>query len=338
MKISVALTTYNGARHLSEQLASIAGQTLLPGELVVGDDGSTDDTLAIVRAFATRVPFPVRIVDKQERLGFSDNFLNTAEACEHEIIAFCDQDDVWMPNKLELCARRLQDDDSLIALHALTVTDEMLRPTGLHWTQGADVDRVFEPLEMDPYHEGWGNSIVFRRSLVHLIDRRLRPPQPENGALPLSHDTWIYMLAAALGRVSIIATPLILYRQHGNNVFGVTAPARLSRLASLTQVRKRRWREQAIINGRMAALFADLGARPGPFAEAARAAAVRFTERHALMSARAGIFDYATARARFQAFQDFQRLAGPPTPGLGSKAKSLLLGVSGLNLSGPGRG
>lgn len=338
MKISVAMTTYNGARHLTEQLASIIGQTLLPDELVVGDDGSTDDTLAIILAFAARVPFPVRIVDKQERLGFSDNFLNTAEACEHEIIAFCDQDDVWLPNKLEVCARRLEEDDSLIALHALTVTDEALRPTGLHWSQGADVDRVFEPLEFDPYHEGWGNSIVFRRPLVHLIDRRRRPPQPENAALPLSHDTWVYMLAAALGRVSIIAAPLILYRQHGSNVVGVAAPPRLSKLASLTRVRKHRWREQAIINGRMAELFADLGAHPGPFAEAARIAAARFAERHALMSARAGIFDYPTASARFQAFRDFQRLAGPPTPGLGSKTKSLLLGVSGLNLSGPGRG
>jgi len=338
VKVSVAMATYNGARHLPEQLASIAGQTRPPAELVVGDDGSTDDTLAIIRAFAQTAPFPVRILDKPPRMGFSDNFLSTAEACEHEAIAFCDQDDVWLPNKLEMCAGRLRDDDSLIALHALTVVDATLRPTGLHWDQGGQVDRVREPLELDPYHEGWGNSIVIRREVVHLIDRARRPPQPENQKLPLSHDTWVYMLAAALGRVSIVAAPLILYRQHGGNVVGVSEGPRLGRIASLTRVRKRRWREQAIINGRMVPIFAEIASRPGPLAGPARAAAACFERRRDLMDARAGIFDRPTAAARFRAFRDFQRLAGPPTPGLGSQVKSLALGVSGLNLSGPGRG
>jgi len=338
MKVSVAIATYNGRGHLREQLASIAGQTRLPAELVVGDDGSTDDTLDIVRAFAETAPFPVRILDKPTRMGFSDNFLSIAEACEHEAIAFCDQDDVWLPNKLEVCTGRLRDDNSLIALHALTVVDATLRPTGLHWVQGADHDRVFEPLEFDPYHEGWGNSIVVRREIVHLVDRTRRPPQPENQKLPLSHDTWVYMLAAALGRVSIVAAPLILYRQHGGNVVGVSAGRPLGRLGSLTQVRKRHWREQAIINARMVPIFAEIASHPGPLAEPARAAAACFEKRHALMDARAGIFDRPTAAARYQAFRDFQRLAGPPAPGLGSQVKSLVLGVSGLNLSGPGRG
>jgi len=337
VKVSVAMATYNGARHLPEQLASIAGQTIPPAELVVGDDGSTDDTLAVIRAFARTAPFPVRVLDKPPRMGFSDNFLSTAEACEHEVVAFCDQDDVWLPNKLELCAGRLSDDNSLIALHALTVVDANLRPTGLHWDQGGQVDRVREPLELDPYHEGWGNSIVIRRELVHLIDRARRPPQPENQKLPLSHDTWVYMLGAALGRVSIVSAPLILYRQHGGNVVGVSEGRQYGRIASLTRVRKKRWREQAIINGRMVAIFAEIASRRGPFAEAARAASERFEQRRALMDAHAGIFDRPTVAGRYHAYRDFQRL-NVPKPGLGSQVKSLLLGVSGLNLAGPGRG
>ncbi|RYF08878.1 MAG: glycosyltransferase family 2 protein, partial [Oxalobacteraceae bacterium] len=220
MKISVALATYNGSRYLREQLASLSGQTLLPDELVVSDDGSTDDTLEIVRAFAITAPFPVRILSKSTRLGFSDNFLHAAEACQHEVIALCDQDDVWLPTKLEIEAARLHADHSLIVLHTLTVTDELLKPTGLHWTQDIEKDEVYEPLQLDPYCVGWGNTMMFRRELVHLIDRQLRPRQPEFPDRPLSHDTWIYTLAAALGRVSHITRPLILYRQHGSNAAG----------------------------------------------------------------------------------------------------------------------
>src|SRR3954467_3477295 len=74
MKVSVALASYNGARFIDEQLASLAAQTRLPDELVVCDDGSTDDTLARVERFAATAPFAVRIVRNAENLGFNGNF------------------------------------------------------------------------------------------------------------------------------------------------------------------------------------------------------------------------------------------------------------------------
>ena len=100
MNISVALATYNGARHLREQLDSLARQTLRPGELVVRDDGSTDDTLAIVEDFARTAPFPVRAQRNAVNLGWGPNFLSAALACRGEVVAFCDQDDLWQPAKL----------------------------------------------------------------------------------------------------------------------------------------------------------------------------------------------------------------------------------------------
>src|SRR5690349_15385572 len=109
MRISVAMATYNGAPFLPEQLQSLAAQTLPPFELVVCDDGSTDRTIQILREFATSAPFPVRIHENSERLGFGDNFLKAAALCQGDWIAFCDQDDIWLPHKLETVARHIDD-------------------------------------------------------------------------------------------------------------------------------------------------------------------------------------------------------------------------------------
>src|ERR1700721_1466926 len=95
MSVSIAMTTYNGEAHLQEQLDSLAEQRLLPAELVIGDDGSTDDTLNILERFAGAAPFPVRIHKNPKRLGYRANFLNVARRCTSQLISFCDQDDVW---------------------------------------------------------------------------------------------------------------------------------------------------------------------------------------------------------------------------------------------------
>jgi glycosyltransferase involved in cell wall biosynthesis len=126
--VSVALATLNGARFLRDQLSSYERQTRLPAELVVSDDGSTDKTLDIAE-FAQSASFPVRILSRGEHLGFADNFLRTAKACNSNFIAFSDQDDVWLPRKLEEGLRRLEQDGSSLALHTSMLTDTNLVPT-----------------------------------------------------------------------------------------------------------------------------------------------------------------------------------------------------------------
>ena len=87
---------------MREQLESIAAQTLLPVELVVCDDGSTDDTMALVRDFARWAPFAVRLYGNENRLGVIANYSRTVSLCRGDYIALCDQDDLWRPEKLEL--------------------------------------------------------------------------------------------------------------------------------------------------------------------------------------------------------------------------------------------
>ena len=89
LDISIALATYQGERYLAQQLDSLVAQRLQPAELVVGDDGSTDGTMHIVRAFAARAPFPVRIHVNQERLGYRRNFIEIAGRCRSPLTAFC---------------------------------------------------------------------------------------------------------------------------------------------------------------------------------------------------------------------------------------------------------
>src|SRR3712207_5989304 len=102
MSLSVALCTYDGARYLPEQLESLARQRRLPDELVVCDDGSADDTVDVVRRFADRAPFAVRLSLNPQNLGFVKNFEQAIRLCRGDLIALADQDDVWHPQKLEL--------------------------------------------------------------------------------------------------------------------------------------------------------------------------------------------------------------------------------------------
>src|SRR5262245_36412717 len=103
---SVALCTHNGAAYIADQLASLAAQSRRPDELVVRDDASEDDTPAIVQAFAARAPFPVRFERHASRLGSTRNFDGAIAACTGDLIALCDQDDVWRADKLSAIERR----------------------------------------------------------------------------------------------------------------------------------------------------------------------------------------------------------------------------------------
>ncbi len=100
-KISIALCTYNGEQFLGRQLASIQQQTRAPDELVVCDDCSTDRTLEILQEFAASAAFPVRITRNEQNLGFVANFERAIRLCLGDLVALCDQDDIWYPTRLE---------------------------------------------------------------------------------------------------------------------------------------------------------------------------------------------------------------------------------------------
>jgi glycosyltransferase involved in cell wall biosynthesis len=217
-RVSVALATYNGAAFLAQQLESLQRQTLVPHELVVNDDASSDATWEILSAFASRAPFPVRLQRNPERLGHIDNFFTAAARCTGEFVAFCDQDDVWLPHKLERCVAALDvDGGPSLVVHSAEVVDEDLRPVGYRLPDVSD--GRFAPGHGAPGAQWLGFALCFERRLLSLIPLRHFPrtrPEDQPG-----HDTWVCFLAAMRGGTQFVGEPLVLYRQHAGNVFGV---------------------------------------------------------------------------------------------------------------------
>ena len=205
--ISVAMTTFNGARYLADQLASLSSQTVKPLELVVCDDGSTDDTVAILQSFSTLAPFKVRIFQNASRLGYKRNFMKAASLCKGSLIAFCDQDDVWNENKLYLVNKYFIASDNLLVVHDYAVFFEDGRKP---------IQSYFRNLALSghlPVVNLKGCSLILRRELIDLAGW---PPVNANW----SHDMWVCFIALLLEKRGYIRQSLIRHRIHGHNTSG----------------------------------------------------------------------------------------------------------------------
>lgn len=217
--VSIAMATYNGERFLQEQLDSLANQVHLPYELVVCDDGSTDGTVAILNNFACKAPFSVRVYQNERRLGYPDNFFKAASLCEGDLIAFSDQDDVWMPEKLRLQSSIFANPNILLAAHSWIVTDEKLKPIYLkRWKSSI---RKF----VSPWFIINGFSLMCRRSFVEEFQwawsqRPADALKISGSRIGMAHDLWLCVLAQCVGEVALLEEPLVLYRTHASNITG----------------------------------------------------------------------------------------------------------------------
>jgi glycosyltransferase involved in cell wall biosynthesis len=329
-RVSVALATYNGSKYVEEQLRSISGQTTLPAEVVVSDDGSTDDTIAIITRFAETSPFQIRVLPEHERLGFSDNFFHAASACVNDFVAFCDQDDVWHPEKLEHGIAAFANDNVMLSMHTLTKTDGLLNPIGLH-RQGITKSAIIPALELDPFGTGWGNSMIFRKSLLDVYAVKGRPKQP-SGDRPLSHDTWIYTLAAALGAVAHIDTPLLFYRQHDLNTMGIKRSPFAEKLSGALTASVGRYREVAEFYRSTHKIFEEIARGPGLFSEAASHAEGAYRSRTNRAQDRLDLYDGVTLGERTSAYRrlhfgNSMRKANIAESSVLSMTKDLLVGI-----------
>jgi glycosyltransferase involved in cell wall biosynthesis len=216
--LSVALATYNGQQYISAQLDSIAKQTAAPSELIVADDDSSDGTLTIVRKFAENASFPVRIIQNKSRLGYRVNFMQAASACSAELIAFCDQDDIWHPEKLKIMGKAFADPAVLLAYHNTSLIDDAGRARGQtsRWRQ----TKTFAPLTLYPWLIIPGLAQVVRRSLVRLTSLHAGSVDPYAPDQPMPHDQWYPFWASVLGGIAYVPDSLAQYRQHGANVSG----------------------------------------------------------------------------------------------------------------------
>ena len=200
--ISVCLATYNGSAHVEAQLRSVLEQLSHEDEVVVADDGSTDLTVFIVNAIGDA---RVRVVATAGRVGVIKNFERAITASRGDYIFLCDQDDVWLPGKVEQCVAALQS-------HLLVVTDCRVVDSQLN-----EIAPSFFRLRDSGsglLHNLWKNSylgccMAFRKDLLEYV-------LPFPHGIPM-HDMWLGMIAETKGKVGFLASPLLLYRRHALN-------------------------------------------------------------------------------------------------------------------------
>lgn len=224
MKISIAMTTNNGAEFLQAQLDSFVAQTRQPDDLVVRDGGSSDGTLEILQQFQKNAPFSVRIYRNAGKLSHVQNFAKAIERCEGDLIFLSGQDDVWRADKIRKIADTFatQAGVAYVFSDADLVDGNLLR-IGTLWQKigfaGERYQRYAAGDQVTAMLGGgnfvYGNSLAFRANLRDVI-------LPMNNiSVTLAHDTWISLLLSTLGQRGVaLPDTLVAYRQHLHQVAG----------------------------------------------------------------------------------------------------------------------
>jgi glycosyltransferase involved in cell wall biosynthesis len=224
-RVRVLLATYNGGKYLAEQLRSIQRQTHDNWALTISDDGSSDDTLRIIREFADDLPGRVEVLTGAEPSGSaSQNFFRLLASAppDSSYVALCDQDDIWHDRKLEVLLRECQQIEAAgtagpcLVYSDLRVVDAELRELSGSFMADMKVrpERVhFGELLVENSIPGC--SMLFNDELLQLVQRYSGPTDAV-----LMHDWWLALLASGCGQLGFVAEPCLSYRQHDSNAAG----------------------------------------------------------------------------------------------------------------------
>ena len=219
-RVSVAMCTYNGASFLGEQLASIATQDRLPDEMVVCDDGSSDQTVAELEAFAKSSPFIVRLIRNERNLGTTKNFEKAISLCKGEIIALSDQDDIWTKSRLQKTEEVFAARPHVgLVFGDAEVIDSGSAATGLRLWKSEN----FTEKEQSLFGRGQATAVLLRHTVVTGATMAFRS-EYRKFVLPIPeiwvHDSWIALMISFFAEIVALPDMLIRYRQHANQQIG----------------------------------------------------------------------------------------------------------------------
>jgi glycosyltransferase involved in cell wall biosynthesis len=242
--VAILMGTMNGARFLPEQLDSLAAQTHQNWVLIASDDGSTDDTLRILKVYQAKWPAGKLIIKEGPKQGYCVNFLSMA--CDPVIkanyYAFCDQDDVWLPAKLDVAlqniAQNQEENIPYVYCGRTSYVNENLKKIGC--SPLFAFPRTFRNALIQSI--AGGNTMVFNQSAKNALEQVGVVQHP-------SHDWWIYQLVSGVGGIVFYdQTPQVLYRQHRDALVGgnSTVRARLERISMVFKGEFRRWSDQNV--------------------------------------------------------------------------------------------
>lgn len=211
--ISVVMASFNGEKFIQEQIQSILDQSLLPLEIIICDDNSSDKTVEIIKSINNPI---IKLFVNNESLGVVANFKKAVSFANPEnMIAFADQDDIWLPNKIETLYIEILEINNeqyptlvYSDLSLINEKREIINPSFWNQLHHDEHEHCIETLL-------FGNFIT---GLSILMNKKMREHflmKPDDIIL---HDVWLAFIAFSIGKVRRISVPLALYRQHTNNV------------------------------------------------------------------------------------------------------------------------
>jgi len=219
--IDIILATFNGEKYIIQLIESIMSQTYRDFILIVRDDGSTDNTITILKNYANRYQGKIIIIESNHQTyGVCQNFAFLLNLSTADYIMFCDQDDVWLPSKIKDTFETMKKMESQypnmpVLVHTdLTVVDDQLNIiTNSMWThQNVDLS-----IEQNVYKIAMHNVVTGCSIMINKLAKQCAMPIPSEA---LMHDWWIAINTCKYGKICHIPKSTVLYRQHLNNTIG----------------------------------------------------------------------------------------------------------------------
>lgn len=219
--ISICMAAYNGEQFLGQQLDSIIAQSNQDWQLLIRDDGSDDNTLRIIKEYTDRLPDKIRLVaDNGSHLGASLNFGKLLEYADTDYIMFSDQDDVWLPNKIEVtlnamkAAEQIYPDKPILVHTDLKVVDsESNAIANSLWCYQKLFPETGDSLNKIAAH----NVVTGCTAMINKKARAVSVPVPPEAMM---YDWWLALNVCRHGKVIYLSIPSVLYRQHSKNRLG----------------------------------------------------------------------------------------------------------------------
>lgn len=236
--IDILMAVYNGERFLSEQIESILAQTESEWHLYICDDCSSDTSFLIASEYAMKYPNQITATKNERPSGSAcANFMKLLSRSESEYVMFSDQDDFWLPNKLQLTMKKMREleskyaDSPLLVHTELEITDIELNVINSSFTKFQGLNPNKKSLNrLLCQNNITGCTVMMNRRLADLI----KEASPEK---MLMHDWWAGLVAAAFGKIGFVDTPTIKYRQHGGNQLGAVNNRSLNGAANIVKNR-----------------------------------------------------------------------------------------------------
>ena len=219
-EIEIILATYNGEKYLREQLDSVLANTFTDFEIHICADGSTDGTLEIAREYVEKYS-QITLWENQENQGYTKNFLQAVKRETASYFMFCDQDDIWMPDKIEQTYRAIKEAEEAKEIPILVYTDafnydnDTKKDTGsFHKTSHLDTKKV------DTAHLFMENKCIGCTIMCNAKVRDYITELPEEIRV---HDWWVALICSHFGKVVYLDKMTLHYRQHRDNMIGTSS-------------------------------------------------------------------------------------------------------------------